>query len=79
MAQTDPHSGMISNITIDGELVRVSASSLTGAQLRGVPHWAIGWERDLFLEQADGSNLKVGLKDLVDMRDGLRFITAPKT
>ena len=65
------------NIRIDREHFKVSAETLTGAQLRQLPNPAIGVDRDLFQVVPGGSDTKIELEDPVEMRDGLRFFTAP--
>jgi len=65
------------NIRIDREHFKVSAETLTGAQLRQLPNPAIGDDRDLFQVVPGGSDTKIEREDGVEMRDGLRFFTAP--
>lgn len=65
------------NIRIDREHFKVSAVSLTGAQLRTLPTPEIGPDRDLFEVVPGGSDKKIELNEAVVMRDGLRFFTAP--
>jgi len=65
------------NIRIDREHFKVSAETLTGAQLRQLPNPAIGTDRDLFQVVPGGSDTKIEREDLVEIRDGLRFFTAP--
>ena len=65
------------NIRIDREHFKVAAGVLTGAQLRQLPNPAIGDDRDLFQVVPGGSDTKIELENPVEMRDGLRFFTAP--
>jgi hypothetical protein len=65
------------DIKIDRTDFKVHEQELTGAQLRQLPHPPIGPERDLFLVVPGGSDEKVLNEDKVEMRDGLRFFTAP--
>lgn len=65
------------NIRIDRDHFKVSEAVLTGAQLRALPDPDIGADRDLFEVVPGGSDRKIELTDLVEMRDGLRFFTAP--
>jgi Multiubiquitin len=64
-------------IKIDRMGYKVQASSLTGAELRRLPEPDIGLDRDLFEVVPGGSDLKIELDAKVDMRNGLRFFTAP--
>jgi hypothetical protein len=50
---------------------------MTGVQLRNVPNPPIGPERDLFEVVPGGSDRKIGNADVVEIRNGLRFFTAP--
>lgn len=65
------------NIRIDRDHYKVSEDSLSGAQLRQRPSPPIGADRDLFQIVPGGSDRKVELEDIIEMRDGLRFFTAP--
>lgn len=65
------------NIQIDREHFKVSSPALTGAQLRKLPTPEIGADRDLFEVVPGGSDRKIELIDVVAMRDGLRFFSAP--
>jgi hypothetical protein len=64
-------------ITIDRKPYRVKECQLTGIQLRALPTPPIGPERDLFEVIPGGSDLKIEDHDVVHMRNGLRFFTAP--
>ncbi len=65
------------NIRIDREHYKVSKAKLTGAQLRALPNPDVGPDRDLFQVVPGGSDRKVELNDVIEMKDGLRFFTAP--
>ena len=65
------------NIRIDREHYKVMDLELTGAQLRSLPDPDVGGDRDLFQVVPGGSDRKIELHDAVEMRDGLRFFTAP--
>ncbi|HEX8643712.1 MAG TPA: multiubiquitin domain-containing protein [Allosphingosinicella sp.] len=65
------------NIRIDREHFKVSAETLTGAELRQLPNPGIGADRDLFQVVPGGSDTKIERESPVEMRDGLRFFTAP--
>jgi len=64
-------------IKIDRTTYKVTEPVLTGAQLRGLPEPDIGPERDLFEVVPGGSDLKIEADATVEMRNGLRFFTAP--
>ena len=50
---------------------------LSGAELRDLPRPPIGTDRDLFEVVPGGSDKLISAEDVVKMRDGLRFFTAP--
>jgi Multiubiquitin len=64
-------------IKIDRTGYKVSERMLTGAQLRALPEPDIGPDRDLFEVVPGGSDLKIEADTQVEMRNGLRFFTAP--
>lgn len=64
-------------IRIDRTTYKISDPELTGAQLRRLPEPDIGLERDLFEVVPGGSDLKIEADATVEMRNGLRFFTAP--
>ena len=64
-------------IKIDRMTYRVNKLVLTGAELRQVPEPDIGMERDLFEVVPGGSDLKIEAETAVNIRNGLRFFTAP--
>lgn len=64
-------------IKIDRMTYKVSEPVMTGAQLRRLPEPNIGPERDLFEVVPGGSDLKIEADTSVEMRNGLRFFTAP--
>lgn len=64
-------------IRIDREDFTVTQQFLTGAELRALPNPDIGPDRDLFEVVPGGSDKKIELTDRVEMRNGLRFFTAP--
>ena len=65
------------NIQIDRDHFKVASPQMTGAQLRQVPTVPIGADRDLFEVVPGGSDRKIGDEDVVQIRNGLRFFTAP--
>lgn len=64
-------------IKIDRATYKVRETVLTGAQLRRLPEPDIGSDRDLFEVVPGGSDLKIEADAKVEMRNGLRFFTAP--
>jgi hypothetical protein len=65
------------HIQIDRAHFTVTSPQLTGTQLRQLPNPPIGPDRDLFEVVPGGSDKKIGDNDKVEMRNGLRFFTAP--
>lgn len=65
------------NIQIDREHFQVEESQLSGAQLRQLPTPPIGTDRDLFEVVPGHADRKIEDSDIVQMRSGLRFFTAP--
>lgn len=65
------------NIQIDRQHYKVEATTLTGAEIRQLPQPPIGPDRDLFEVVPGSSDRKIADSDVVQMRDGLRFFTAP--
>jgi len=64
-------------IKIDRAVYKVHARQLTGLELRQLSNPPIGADRDLFEVVPGGSDIKILDDDVVKMRDGLRFFTAP--
>ena len=64
-------------IRIDRDHFTVEEASLTGAQLRALTEPDIGLDRDLFEVVPGGSDKKIEETTTVEMRNGLRFFTAP--
>jgi hypothetical protein len=64
-------------IKIDRTTYKVHQDVLTGAELRRLPEPDIGADRDLFEVVPGGSDLKIEANTRVEMRNGLRFFTAP--
>jgi hypothetical protein len=64
-------------IQIDRIHYTVTMKHMTGLQLRHVPTPAIGPDRDLFEVVPGGSDRKIGDEQAVEIRNGLRFFTAP--
>ena len=64
-------------IQIDRTHYTVTLQHMTGAQLRQVPTPPIGPDRDLFEVVPGGSDRKIADDEIVEIRSGLRFFTAP--
>lgn len=64
-------------IKIDRTAYKVEQAVLTGTQLRELPEPDVGPDRDLFEVVPGGSDIKIGAEAAVEMRNGLRFFTAP--
>lgn len=67
------------NIQIDRQHYTVTEETMTGAQLRAVPPSPIAADRDLFEVVPGHPDRKIGDTDVVEIRNGLRFFTAPGT
>lgn len=65
------------NIQIDRAHYTVTQKRMTGAELRRVPPAPIGPERDLFEVVPGSPDKKIGDNDIVEIRNGERFFTAP--
>lgn len=64
-------------IQIDRTHYTVTLERMTGLQLRHVPPTPIGPDRDLFEVVPGGTDRKIEDTDVVEIRDGKRFFTAP--
>lgn len=64
-------------IQIDRVHYTVTKSPMTGAELRHVPPTPIGADRDLFEVVPGGTDRKIEDGTLVEIRNGMRFFTAP--
>jgi len=64
-------------IQIDRNHYTVTLREMTGLQLRHLPSPPIGPDRDLFEVVPAGSDRKISNEQLVEIRDGLRFFSAP--
>lgn len=67
------------NIQIDREHYKVPEPQMTGAGLRLVPPTPIPADRDLFEVVPGHPDRKIEDGDVVEIRNGLRFFTAPGT
>ena len=68
-----------SRIRIDRVEYTVTQEKLNGEELRQVPSPPIPKDRDLYLVVPGHDDRKIKDDDTVEMRDGLRFFTAPNT
>jgi Multiubiquitin len=64
-------------IQIDRVRYTVTQHVMTGAQLRALPNPPVPADRDLYEVRPGGDDLLIGDDQKVEMRDGLRFFTAP--
>jgi hypothetical protein len=64
-------------IQIDRVHYEVAANEMTGAELRRVPNPDIGADRDLFEVIPGQADRKLADADVVEIRNGKRFFTAP--
>jgi hypothetical protein len=64
-------------IQIDRAHYTVTKPEMTGAELRRVPPIPIGPDRDLFEVVPGGQDRKIEDTDIVEIRNGQRFFTAP--
>jgi hypothetical protein len=73
-ARHEPHQFQIQ---IDRVHYAVTKQQMTGTELRHVPPTPIGPDRDLFEVVPGGPDRKIGDTDVVEIRNGMRFFTAP--
>jgi hypothetical protein len=64
-------------IKIDREQYEVDQEEMTGAELRQVPPTPIPTDRDLYEVRPGQDDLLIADDDVVTIRNGLRFFTAP--
>lgn len=77
--QHEPHGPMRYTILIDRAEYVITQSEMTGAQIRQVPPTPIGSDRDLYEVVPGHPDLKIGDTDIVEIKNGMRFFTAPAT
>ena len=65
------------HIQIDRAHYTVTQEKMTGAELREVPPTPIGPDRDLYEVIPGHPDRKLEATDVVEIRDGKRFFTAP--
>ena len=66
------------SIKIDRDPFKVDSETITGAELRALPTPPVGSDRDLFLVVPGGQDRLVGDDEIVTLREGAHFITAPR-
>lgn len=76
-AEDHRHHEVKFEIQIDRTHYRVELEHMTGLQLRALPSPPIGPDRDLFEVVPGGSDKKIGDEEVVEIRNGLRFFSAP--
>ena len=74
-----PEPNKVFNIQIDRVQYQLTENRLTGADLRRVPPTPIPPERDIFEIIPGHPDRKIEDDDRIEIRDGLRFFTAPNT
>jgi hypothetical protein len=65
-------------IHIDRDMFKVDQQTMTGAELRALPTPPIGEDRNLYQVVPGGQDVKVGDGDVVELKPGMHFVTAPK-
>ena len=66
-------------IFIDRKEYTAPSEEMTGAEIRALPNPPIGPDRDLWLEVPGGDDEKIGDDQVVELRSGMHFFTAPAT
>ena len=64
-------------IQIDRVHFTSEKAQMTGAELRQLPSPAISADRDLFEVVPGGTDIKISDSAVVELRNGMRFFTAP--
>lgn len=64
-------------IKIDRDHFDITQEVMTGAELRALPAPPIGPELDLFEVVPGGTDRKLANTDTVEIKNGMRFFTAP--
>jgi multiubiquitin len=65
-------------IHIDRDRFEVNGPTITGAGLRALPGEPIGPERDLFEVVPGGQDRLIADDQVVELKNGMHFITAPR-
>lgn len=66
-------------IHIDRKEYKAPSDDMTGAQIRALVDPPIGPDRDLWLEVPGGDDEKIADDQVVELRSGMHFFTAPAT
>lgn len=77
MPTTEKQHGRKSNIQIDRNHYTVTEEKLTGAGLRALSSPPVPQDRDLYEVRPGKEDQLIKDDTVVEMRDGLRFFTAP--
>jgi hypothetical protein len=75
--QPEQHHEKTFQIQIDRVHYKVHDEQMTGEQIRHVPPTPIAADRDLYEVRPGEQDVLIGNADVVRIRDGLRFFTAP--
>jgi hypothetical protein len=65
-------------IHIDRKMVKVTADSLTGAELRQLPDSPIGADYDLYLEVPGGEDRLIADDETVALTNGMHFFSVQR-
>jgi hypothetical protein len=76
-ADAEAHHERNYKIQIDRVHYTVHQHEMTGAELRNVPEPPVAHDRDLFEVVPGHSDRKIAEDETVEIKDGLRFFTAP--
>lgn len=74
----DKHRDREFRIKIDREHFTVDQRQMTGAELRALPNPPVGEKWDLYEAVPGSSDRLIGDNDVVKIRNGQRFFTAPR-
>lgn len=66
------------HVQIDRDHYTTTSDKLTGADVRALASPPIGADRDLYEVRPGRDDLLISDGDTVDIRDGLRFFSAPR-
>jgi hypothetical protein len=81
---SDDQSGLGNNphksytIHIDRQMFKVDQERMTGLALRALPTPSVDETRDLFEVVPGGLDVLVGDGDVVELKEGMHFVTAPR-
>ncbi|MFJ9806598.1 multiubiquitin domain-containing protein [Streptomyces wuyuanensis] len=64
-------------IFIDRHRYEVTRKRMTGQEIRALPTPPVPDDRDLWLDVVDQHDRKIAADELIRLRDGMRFFTAP--